>query len=237
MAAPTGIALEEKSRSQRKVIERTIGSGGQKNRIDRRDKTLKQNDVLTGDHGQRIVAGQRHSGDIAAPWHDVIEQRSGHSENILPERLRENHLIGAGGIEEADVARLERGLLLALADRAGAFFLNHQKPGWFGLHTDQFAGATNPLRIGFDMHQVEARHMRERNWLGVDSASIGMRIAKRSCFDARDGVAHNFTPKIETLRRRHACRRQQARDLPIFGQQGSFAMPCRAWQRSHGGPR
>jgi hypothetical protein len=111
------------------------------------------------------------------------------------------------------------------------------KPGRLGLDADQFARAADPLGVGFDMHEIEAWHMRKRNWLGMDGARIGMLIAKRGGLDARNGVANNFAPKVEALTSRHARCRQQARDLPTFGQQGIFAVPCRGWQRSHGGPR
>ena len=73
MAGPSGIAFEEKTRGQCEVIERAIGGGGQKDRIDGGDEAFKQNDVLTGDGGQRIVAGQRHASDVAVPWHDVVK--------------------------------------------------------------------------------------------------------------------------------------------------------------------
>jgi hypothetical protein len=68
-----------------------------------------------------------------------------------------------GRIEKADISRLERRLLFALAYGAGAFFLNHQKPGRLRLNADQFARAVDPLRVSFDVNQVEAWHMRERD--------------------------------------------------------------------------
>jgi hypothetical protein len=79
-------------------------------------------------------------------------------------------IVGAGGVEKADVSRLERGLLLPLAYRACAFFLDHEKPGRLGLDAYQFAGAADPLRVSFDMHKIEAWHMCEWDWLGMDGA-------------------------------------------------------------------
>lgn len=63
----------------------------------------------------------RHPRDVALR-HDIVKH--GAPLECLPESLRENHFLGAGGIKKTYVSQLERRLLLALAYRACAFFVD-----------------------------------------------------------------------------------------------------------------